>query len=86
MNKNHKQLIIAGCIFTGFLSLHADDRGPEMAAFNIPKPWTSKALSSVKMVPVVNKEFILLDNGKAACDIVIPSSGQYVEYYREVAG
>ena len=86
MNKCLKRLIIATAVLAGGMLLHAGERGPEMAEFNIQKPWTSKALSPVKMETVGDKDFTLLDNGKAACDIVIPSSGEHVEYYREVAG
>ncbi|MEK6794710.1 MAG: DUF4838 domain-containing protein [Spirochaetota bacterium] len=56
------------------------------AATGVADPWTSKALSPVSLelkkdIPPLT----LCADGKAACDIVIPSSGERSSYYKEVA-
>jgi len=67
------------------MAVPAEERGPEMSKYNITRPWDSKSLSPVKMTMTGGSDFMLLDKGNTACEIVIPSSGQYVDYYREVA-
>ncbi|MDZ4199676.1 MAG: DUF4838 domain-containing protein, partial [Kiritimatiellia bacterium] len=55
------------------------------ADFQGHAPWKSRALSPVVWEPVEAPEFLWLKDGKPACDIVVPESGENRVYYREVA-
>lgn len=85
MSSSFIKLIIPCFFFVCGMAVTAGERGPEMAKYNIQRPWESKALSPVKMTTTGGNDFMLLDKGNTACEIVIPSSGQFADYYREVA-
>lgn len=61
-------------------------RSPNMTGYNIAEPWKSKALSPVQIAFLPNIEPLsILKDGQPNVDIIVPATGEFAGYYKEIA-